>query len=171
MTIPDADGGLEMGDVMTFQRRSWSVQRIGWIVMLLLIVAGLAGLFGSGPVAHASVGSRESTLFLKYDRFVRLYARHTVSVEVDEPVAATDSTAQVWLDQEWLSGNEIVSIIPTPVESWNAGGRIYYLFRIVPGSGRSVITIAMNSQSAGFRNGRIGLASQAGHSFWQFTYP
>ncbi len=171
MTMPDADSGLEMGDVMTFQRRSWVVQRIGWIVMLLIVSAGLAGLFGSGPAAHAELGSRDSPLSLKYERFIRQYAPHALSIEIDQSALATDSTAQVWLDQGWLAGNEIVSIIPTPVQSWNAGDRTYYRFRVVPGAGRSIITIAMNSKSAGSRNGRIGLASQAGHSFRQFIYP
>jgi len=36
----------------SFQRNEWRIQRAGWIVWSLVIIAGLIGLLGSGPRSH-----------------------------------------------------------------------------------------------------------------------
>lgn len=163
-------GGLELDDVMEFQRRSWRVQRVGWMLMAMFIVAALAGLFGNGPVAHATAGSAGS-LFLRYDRFNRLHGPHSLEIDVSPSAIGADSTVNLWMDREWLAGNEVMAISPVPARSWNSGDKSYHAFRLASGVGRSVITISMISKVAGRRHGRIGLESQPPFSYWQFTYP
>ncbi len=51
MTKVQRVGDLEVAQDRTFQRRSWTIQRVGWVVMLLVAAAALAGLTGSGPLS------------------------------------------------------------------------------------------------------------------------
>ncbi|HEU4345558.1 MAG TPA: hypothetical protein VFU31_28750, partial [Candidatus Binatia bacterium] len=47
---------LEIEEDLRFQERAWVVQRVGWGVMLLVIVATAAGMFGEGALSSATVG-------------------------------------------------------------------------------------------------------------------
>ncbi|WP_324277336.1 hypothetical protein [Blastococcus brunescens] len=38
--------GLQVADHDAFQRREWKAERIGWVLMVLLVVAALVGLLG-----------------------------------------------------------------------------------------------------------------------------
>lgn len=40
---------LQSEEQQTFQRREWTVQRYGTVVLLAFIFAGLLGLLGAGP--------------------------------------------------------------------------------------------------------------------------
>ena len=49
---------LELETDESFQRNEWRIQRAGWIVWSLVIIAGLIGLLGSGPDEPQRNGSR-----------------------------------------------------------------------------------------------------------------
>ena len=49
---------LELETDESFQRNEWRIQRVGWIVWSLVIIAGLIGLLGSGPMSHKEIVSR-----------------------------------------------------------------------------------------------------------------
>jgi hypothetical protein len=44
------EGEVKSAEAFAFQRRSWTVERVAWVMMVLLVIAGLHGLFGGGPV-------------------------------------------------------------------------------------------------------------------------
>ena len=79
-------GDLEIEQDHDFQRRSWRLQRAGWIVLSLVLLAGLLGLFGSGPLAHATVGAPGCPVASR----VRPVRPHRRPVHVDGPAAALD---------------------------------------------------------------------------------
>lgn len=165
------DAGLEMDDEMEFQQRSWKVQRVSWLVMLLVVVAAALGLFGNGPLANATAGSKGSPLYIEYSRFVRQYAPQALAIEVSGAGITPDSTADVWLDRHWLAANDITSITPEPQTSWNDGDRTYYRFRMAPDARGSLFTIFMNNKAVGRRTGRVGMRAGPEYSFSQFAYP
>jgi hypothetical protein len=77
-------GDLELNQDLRFQRRMWAVQRIGWAVMALVVLAGLLGLFGPGPLSSATAGKEEGPLLVEgYERFVRFRIPTTLQVRLD----------------------------------------------------------------------------------------
>ena len=60
---------MEIDADLSFHRRVWIAQRIGWFLVGLLIIAALLGFFGSGPVSRASV--QGNGLRIEYERFAR----------------------------------------------------------------------------------------------------
>jgi len=171
MTQTDQVDSREIDDDLEFQRRSWKVQRVGWAAMLLLISAGLLGLFGQGPLSRATSGTKRSPLYLEYERFTRLSSLHTLSVEVLKPAASAESTTVIWVDREWLAGNVIERITPEPNSSVTAGDKTIYAFGAVPGGGASLVIFTLTSRKAGRRHGRVGLSTGQTVSFSRFTYP
>jgi hypothetical protein len=61
--------GLEIEQDLDFQRRQGVFQRIGRIVFVLLLVAAILGIFGTGPLAHATASG--PGFQVDYDRFLR----------------------------------------------------------------------------------------------------
>jgi len=64
-------GSLEIVQDMTFQRRAWVVQRIAWVVMLLIVVAAVLGLFATGPLSGTTAKTDDGVLTIEYGRFAR----------------------------------------------------------------------------------------------------
>lgn len=48
-------GDLEIEEDLDHQRRCWKLERASWAVMALVLLAAMAGLFGSGPLSWATV--------------------------------------------------------------------------------------------------------------------
>jgi hypothetical protein len=53
----------------TFHRREWCIQRLGWIVLSLVIAVAMAGFLGGGPAAKRTVMVGETAVSI--ERFVR----------------------------------------------------------------------------------------------------
>ena len=170
MTKPKKENGIEINEDMDFQRRSWTVQRAGWAAMLLFVIAGAMGVFGSGPVSSAHVGIEGSSFRMKYDRFIRLRAPTQVSIDLGSGAVQPDSTVRIWFDSEWLSAFEVQSVTPEPEETELAGNRIIHVFR-VRGSTAPRINYDLEGQKGGRITGMAGLVNGASFRFSQLAYP
>ncbi|HEV2128712.1 MAG TPA: hypothetical protein VGR22_08850, partial [Thermomicrobiales bacterium] len=80
MITPHRIGDLEVDEDIEFQEREWKVQRVGWALMLVVIVLALVGLFGTGPLSAVEREADDGTLVLEYQRFVRHGGRTTFSI-------------------------------------------------------------------------------------------
>src|SRR5213595_1235399 len=69
-----------------FEDRWWHVEFVGWIVMLALVVAGLAGVVGRGPIASARAAGATT---VEYERIARYQTptRIVVSLPANQPQA------------------------------------------------------------------------------------
>ena len=65
---------IDLDQDIDFQQRSWKVQRVGWGLMVLFVLAGLSGLLGTGPLSNVTDGDEGGPLWLEYQRFGRLQA-------------------------------------------------------------------------------------------------
>ncbi len=162
---------VDIGEDLEFQQRSWKVQRIGWIVMLLIVIAALLGLFGRGPLSSAHVGESGAALSADYERFVRLEAPQQLTLYVGAEAVRPDSTAQIWLDREWLAGTEVKAISPEPAATVAGAERNTYTFRVDPSSLPARLTFELQSHSLGPITGRLGVSSGPSYTFSQFSYP
>jgi hypothetical protein len=79
-------GDLQIDEDPDAQRRHWIAERVGWTVITLVILAALLGLFGSGWLSEASVGTPEGALRLEYSRFGRFLAPTTLRLHLGPDV-------------------------------------------------------------------------------------
>ena len=167
----DKVGSLEISHDPEFQRRSWTVQRVGWALMVLVSVAALLGLFGRGPLSSAHVGDNGSPLRADYERFVRLDAPAELTVHIAGAAIRPDSTAELWLDRKWLSDMEVKTITPQPETTRTGAKQVVYSFNLDPAASPGVVTFKLETRSAGRIDGRIGLVNGPSYAFSQFSYP
>jgi hypothetical protein len=153
-----------------FQRREWALRRLGWLAMAAAIVAALLGLTGRGILSGATAGEEGAPLRLEYQRFGRLQAPTTLSVELG--AAATEAgQAEVWLTRDYLDGVEIEQIEPEPRETLVGADRTTYVVAVEPAGQPAAVTFHLRQEAFGRRSGRVGLPDGTGLGFDQFVYP
>jgi len=162
--------GLEIDQDLAFARRSWTVQRAGWLAMGIVLVLALAGLLGSGPLSRSEV-SVPGLLRLEYQRFARYQASQTLSAHV-APAGAGAGGIRLWIDRRFLDDSRVDTITPPPARVEAGGDRLVYVFPTRRPGEPVTIVFALQAERIGPRVGRVGLDGNAGVArFRQFVYP
>jgi hypothetical protein len=168
---PAQDGPeLQINADPVYQARTWRVQRIGWGVFVVLIIGGLTGLFGSGPLGRATVGSPGEGFAADYDRFARVHASSTLVMQIDRRLSRNDEIGIV-LSGDIVRAIEIESTTP-PVDgtSLNPAGAVLR-FRTDRQPGELTVVLYAKPQRAGVLASRIGVHGGPLHEIRQWTYP
>ena len=158
-------GDIDIAQDLDFQRREWTFQRIGWLVLSAITLFALVGGCGRGFLARATTQSAGRELVLRYDRL----ARHQAATKLEIDLAAKGGdTVAIWLDEQYIHGLEIRSISPEPERMVPGNGRITYHF-VVETDPR--ITFLITPDKFWRRTGRLGIQDGPSVRFRQFVFP
>ncbi len=150
-------GDLEIDQDLVQQRRDWRVQRIGWAVMGLILLAACLGLFGHGPLSRATAGDGGGPLQAEYERFCRLQTATTLRLRI-QPAAVRDGRARLWLDRDYLNAVSLGAVVPEPERVEVGSDRIMYEFAVdESGEGPAVVSFELEPQRPGLLRGAAGL--------------
>lgn len=163
----DSASTIQLAEHIPFQERLWHVQRIGWVVFALIILAALLGLFGQGPLSSATAES--GRLQVDYERFARFESPTTFDLRVAP--AASDMTVEVWLSQGYLQQIEVVSISPPPSEVRADNDRLIYVFALHQVGVIAQVTFHVTPLRTGLLLAQAGLTNEQPVQFSQFIYP
>lgn len=111
--IARARGEFELEDDEPFQRRTWIVQRVGWVLLLVVLTASALGGLGPGLLGRSTAGSPETGLWIEYERIGRQDSPITVALHIDRRLVAGDRLHLV-LGGDYLRGAELESLLPRP---------------------------------------------------------
>jgi hypothetical protein len=160
---------IELEQAPEFQRREWTVQRVGWALMLLVVGAGMAGAFGRGPLSSRSAGG--VGFRLEYERLLRHRTPSTLELRVEQGAAVPDGTLRVWISGEYLQTMEVERILPEPEGVQVVADGFVYSFRTgIPDRGVTVF-IDITPEGYGSEEGRIRLGDGPPLHFAQFVFP
>ena len=155
--------GIEVDEHPTFERRWRYVVHAGSAVGALLVVAGVIGLFGTGPLAHATnVGA--GGVQVEYDRFVRSTASTTIQVSV--PRAA--GQVQVALSQDYLDHADVSAVDPQAEHVTNLPDRRVYT---VLQHGAGEVDIEVTPLTIGVRHLTIWVMATGKVALTQVVWP
>jgi len=163
-------GALEIHQDLSFERRNWRVQRAGWAVMALFVLAGLTGGFGRGPLSDTDVTSSGGLLRLGYERFTRhgspTKLRFTVA-----PGGIDDDTVRLLVSRPFLEGQQIEDIQPDPEWAVVSADRVTYAFHVRPGEPAHIL-IRLTPDAYALRHAEVSLADgREAIRVWQFVFP
>lgn len=163
--------GLQVDEDMAFQRWAWRAQRVGWALIVLLLVAAVLGLLGSGPLSEATA-SVPGVMRLEYQRFARYQTSHTLTIRL-EPAAVVGPAARVGIDAQYLESVEIKSVLPPPRAVHGAGDRLIYEFDVAEPGRPLAVAFLLAPQQIGRVEGRVTLERPGDHVavFRQIVYP
>jgi hypothetical protein len=150
---------------LKFHRAEWRIQRIGWLVVILFLAAASAGLFGNGPLSHASAASAEGRV--DYERFLR-YGSPS-EIVITPTAAAARGISRVEISSDYLAGFRIVSITPEPASVQMVGQQLVYEFTAA-GVGAS-ISIHVDPQRLWRHRAVVRIDGGTPLEIRQLTYP
>ncbi len=163
-------GDLEVGQDLDFERRSRWVQKIGWSIFGLIIVAALMGIFGGGGPLNVTTVGQGSPLEVEYERFARHSGPTEMLIRLG-PDTVQGEEARVWIDREYLNAIKIEKVEPEP-ESVEAGqDRLTYIFKLERPDIPTTFLFHITPQEMGLYSIRVGIDGGKELRFSQFTYP
>jgi hypothetical protein len=150
---------------MRFQRRSWMVERAGWLVLAAIATVGLTGVLGNGPASWARTSA--GSLTVTYERFQRATR---VSAFVFQVTSAPGRDLTLHLNSPFQRNFEFASIQPPPRQTRTGPDGIELTFAAQAGAA-SRIVIWAHSRRYGLS--RIAAAADGGPTavVWVFVYP
>lgn len=152
---------------MPMQQRVWRFERVGWYVLVLIVLLALAGLFGNGPLSDAERWSEDGRVKVEYQRLSRsgttdnLYI--TVQGEPGQPV-------KVELEGSLLRAASIETMQPEPQLSKSHGPAL--LLQLGTGQdGVATLYLTLRSEHVGSLEGIVRAGPQSVVQFSTFLYP
>lgn len=149
-----------------FHEREWAIQRAGWVLLLALMAAAGAGVFGGGILARDSIAVADS--HIEYDRFIR---RNAATQWVVSPArnAAPDGVLRLSIDSAFLEAFEVSSITPEPTRGMLFGDEVQFEFDV--GAVRSSIVFHIEAEQMGVHEGSFRLEAAPAVHVRQIVYP
>ena len=110
---------------MHFQEISWTLQRVGWVVLALITLLALTGVFSHGYFSTAVARQNGLPLSVNYERFQRMSALHRFDVAMP---AGSEDDIRLTFNKAFTDLYEIDSIQPQPLRSNASDGGIVLTF-------------------------------------------
>jgi hypothetical protein len=156
--------GLEIDEDFPHQQRAWRTKRVIWVMMGLIILGGLLGFFGAGPMSNKTVSAPDG-ISVEFERWVR----HTSSTHFNVQVPAGEGDVELSLNQDFLEKISIERIEPEPREMRLSGDRHTWIFSRTPEASR--ISVSYEPEGFGTITARIDAKSAGVVEFKQFIFP
>jgi hypothetical protein len=156
----------EVQSEQQFHEREWAVQRFGWTLLALFLIAGISGVFGDGPLAHLSIASENGQI--EFDRFARRHAPTEWAVSYRQN-RNTSEMLELAIDAEYLRKFEVRAITPEPETTRITEGAVLFRFEAEGASGRVVLHV--EPQQPGFVEGTFRLNDAPALTVRQIIYP
>jgi hypothetical protein len=167
-----ASGGtpssLQIAQDLDFQAREWRFQRIGWVGMLVVVVAALLGAFATGPLSRSVERAGDESLTVSFERFTRFGAPSELVIDV--PPDAVGDEARVAISRDYLTAFQVQAVSPEPDVVRTRGDTLVYAFDVDRGSGLEA-TFNLQADERWLKSAEVRVPGRAPVSFDQLVYP
>jgi hypothetical protein len=167
--VATRERGFEIDQDEAFERRSFTVQRAGWILMAVIVAGAAAGLLGSGPLGRATAAA-PGAFTIEYERLTRYQSDQTLHIYL-EPAVTRDREARLWINREFLDSSKIETVVPMPLRVESEADRLYYVFQMAKPGDRLFVAFNIQAEQVGLVQGRIGVNDGREVAFRQLVYP
>lgn len=126
-SVPKVDDAVAVGEDLEFQRKWWRFESGAWMVFALLLVLAVAGVFGRGPAARASLHTANGAMKISYDRIQRTGTPSMLRIQLDQ---TTIERSQIHLFISESVARELGAqrVIPQPLSTAVGDGGYTYTF-------------------------------------------
>jgi hypothetical protein len=162
-----AAGRIEVGSDIGFERRWRRIQWVVWTLMILLVIAGLSGAFGRGPLSMATVSSLHNTMLVRYERIARLRTPARIDVVIRQDPGAGD--LRVVISTSLMKSLRPEQTLPSPLSMQTGvdGTTMTFAHAQVPFR----LRFSQEPASIGITRGTISIADDEGVAIHQWVNP
>ncbi len=161
---------LDAPERISHQRWEWSIERLGWIVMAGVIVAGLAGGLGRGPLTWRDVANDDGSSRARYYAVERAAAPTRLDLWWDAS-QIRGPKIDVAISRGFTDGTTIESIVPEPLEVATREGQIIYTFAAADSSNGETITFHYQHKAFGPFDYEVAIGDREPIRVRQFVLP
>jgi hypothetical protein len=157
---------------LALQHKVWRGQRLAWALMVLVVLAALLGLSGSGPLSGRSAVSADGTVRIEYERFLRRGTPTTLKIHW-APTGRDAAGFSVWLARPYLEDVTIQDMLPPPQAVQASPDRVTWRFGVNSQDHGAPVTVTIHFApgAIGRLRGTVGLEARPGLGFSQWVYP
>lgn len=156
-----------MQEDMPMQRRVWRFERVGWYVLVVIVLLGLGGLFGDGPLSDAKVVSQDGRLKVEYQRLSRSGTTDSLFITVQ---GHPGQPVMVELEGTLLRQASIETIQPQPQVSLSHGPALLLQLGTSK-DGLATLYLTLRSEHVGTLEGAVSAGPTSAVHFSTFMYP
>ena len=145
-----------------------NVRRIGFFLLLFIVLAALSGLFSRGHFSHVERSNANHTLTLSYERFNR--QQSDVDMEIST-TAASGNRLTITLGGDFMQAFKIDTLQPQPDKTWSQQDSLVLEYErgSLPSSGK--VWLGLLPQQPGSSTSTVTVNNGLPLTFWQFTWP
>ncbi len=164
------DNAPDINQDLDFSRREWRVERTGWVLFALLVLAGLLGLLGRGPLTERMTSDANRLASVEYYSIDHAEAASELRVHIARGVVPA---TQMWLtlNSAYLKRIEIESIQPQPAAQQLTGDGVAFVFYLTEPGQPVDVTIHHRFVEYGRATGEITIEGGPQLTFNQFVLP
>ena len=151
--------------LLTFE---YAFRQVGFIVLLGIIVAALAGLFSSGAVSDVEKTNEAKSLNLSYERFGRRQTESRMTLTF--PVTS-EGKYILSLTSESSDVYEPGSVWPQPDGMYSRGNTLFLVYDNLKQSDKFTVLLFITPTKAGKWTNSIRVNNGPEINIWQFIYP
>jgi len=163
-------GDFETGCDLPFEHRWWRIQRGCWFILTVLLIGGVAGLFGHGPLSKATVHPPGSQLQVRYDRLARRETPCVLELRLDK-AALTSGRVSIRLNRALVDQMQLKQIVPAPQATQPLADGARFLFQLDATRDSAFILFTENPSSPGIVEAEVAIDGAEPVRFRQFVYP
>lgn len=131
-----ATSDLASPEVAQYHRVDYFIQRVGWICMLLILVAAVLGYLGQGPLTHRRVVTADGALSVDYYRVERYESPAKLMIRVQDLPRA--EPLRLYVSKTFFDHTTPETVSPLPIATRIEGDEVVYDFAV---SGAEELTI------------------------------
>lgn len=151
--------------LLTFE---YAFRQVGFIVLLAIILAAMAGLFSSGLVSDEEKTNSANSLTLNYERFGRRQTESRMALTF--PVTSEGKYTLI-LTSETSDTYEPGSVWPQPDSMYSRGNTLFLVYDRLKQTDKFTVLLFITPSKAGKWTNSIRVNNEPDIRFWQFIYP
>jgi hypothetical protein len=163
-------GDLEIDEDIEWERKEWTAERIGWVLMALFVAAALLGLFGRGPLSSRTAGTEGGPLRVEYQRFIRFNSPQELHLFVD-PQSVQNGELRLVIAGDFPTANTHIDISPDPESVELSSGRMVYVWQVTEPQAPMQISFHFFPMQMFSQNSSFAPEGAAEIEISQFVYP
>ena len=163
-------GDLEINQDLNFERRSWKVERVAWVIAALVLLAALLGFLGPGPLGKATAASPDKSISLAYYRIERFQAPAEWRLQIDGNLVK-QGELRLWVHRRFVEVIGTLQIDPEPESVEIQNERFVYAFKAVNPPPVIKVFVRFEPNKVGKTPAHLGVVDGPAVEFSQFYLP
>ncbi len=161
---------FERPELLAFQEKTSRIQTVAQWGVALVVLSGIAGVFGGGGLSQASQSDPSGSLQVEFARFTRAEYPSELKLSFFE-LAPESGYVALWIGTEWLESLAVESIQPEPERIEIDDHRLIYYFSKSEMATSGSVVFRIRHQGFGRVSGVAGVVDGPSLAFDQFAYP